>query len=252
MRQLLPTPATVDPGLAHSALPRKPRPGRPWVMLNVVTSVDGATAVGGVSGPLGSSADLEVFSSLRAVADVVMAGATTVRVERYRPPRTSPEVQEARRQRGQRPKPRIAVVTASLDLDPELELFGDPAERPILLTTTDAPPSKAKVFEERAEVIRCGTGRVDLRRTVEILGDFGGVVLCEGGSSLNGQLLVSGLVDEVNLTLSPAVVAGSSPRLARDQTEAHQHLEMSHLWEQDGMLFARYLMAEPASQDEQL
>lgn len=221
-------------------------------MLNVVTSVDGATAVGGVSGPLGSSADLEVFSSLRAVADVVMAGATTVRVERYRPPRTSPEVQEARRQRGQRPKPRIAVVTASLDLDPELELFGDPAERPILLTTTDAPPSKAKVFEERAEVIRCGTGRVDLRRTVEILGDFGGVVLCEGGSSLNGQLLVSGLVDEVNLTLSPAVVAGSSPRLARDQTEAHQHLEMSHLWEQDGMLFARYLMAEPASQDEQL
>ena len=114
------------------------------------------------------------------------------------------------------------------------------------------PPSKATMFEERAEVIRCGTGRVDVRRAVEILGAFGAVVLCEGGSSLNGQLLVSGLVDEVNLTLSPAVVAGSSPRLARDQTEAHQHLEMSHLWEQDGMLFARYLMAEPASQDEQL
>ena len=40
-------------------------------MLNVVTSVDGATAVGGVSGPLGSPADKAVFAAL-ALASVLV------------------------------------------------------------------------------------------------------------------------------------------------------------------------------------
>ena len=84
----------------------------------MVASVDGATAIDGVSGGLGGPADKQVFSAIRGVADVILAGAGTVRAERYGPPRTPPSIQAARRARGQAAKPRLAVVSRSLDLDP--------------------------------------------------------------------------------------------------------------------------------------
>lgn len=216
-------------------------------MLNVVTSVDGATAVGGVSGPLGSPADKAVFTALRAAADVVLAGAATVNAERYRPPRTSPADQERRQARGQRPKPRLAVVSGSLSLDPDLELFGDPAERPIVLTTDDAPTDRRRRLESTADVVATGHGRVDLAAALGELGRHGGVVLCEGGSALNGQLIALDLVDEVNLTVSPTLAAGRSPRLAADGIEVRHPLRLAHLWEADGMLLARYLVDRTAS-----
>jgi riboflavin biosynthesis pyrimidine reductase len=242
VRQLLPTPADVDPSAAHAALARSAVAGRPWVLLNVVTSVDGATAVGGVSGPLGSRADRAVFTALRAAADVVLAGAATVNAERYRTPRTAPADQERRRARGQRPKPRLAVVSGSLRLDPDLELFGDPDERPIVVTTDDAPVERRDQLAAVADVVTAGTGRVDLAAALAALGRHGDVVLCEGGSALNGQLIALDLVDEVNLTVSPALAAGTSPRLAADGHEVLHPLRLAHLWEADGMLLARYLV----------
>lgn len=215
-------------------------------MLNVVTSVDGATAVGGVSGPLGSPADRAVFTALRAAADVVMAGAATVNAERYRPPRTPPAEQERRRARGQRPKPRLAVVSGSLSVDLDLELFADPDERPIVITTVDAPVERRHAVDRVADVVAAGTGRVDLGVAVAQLGVHGSVVLCEGGSSLNGHLIAHDLVDEVNLTVSAVVAAGTSPRLAAGDREVLHPLDLAHLWEADAMLLARYLVRRPS------
>ena len=82
MRQLLPESAEVDPVAAHATAAR-PSPGhRPWVALNMVASVDGATAIDGVSGGLGGSGDTEVFRALRAIADVILVAAGTVRKRR--------------------------------------------------------------------------------------------------------------------------------------------------------------------------
>jgi riboflavin biosynthesis pyrimidine reductase len=215
-------------------------------MLNVVTSVDGATAVGGVSGPLGSPADKAVFAALRAAADVVLAGAATVNAERYRPPRTPPVEQERRRARGQRAKPRLAVVSGSLSLDPDLELFTDPAERPIVLTTHDAPTDRRRRLEPVADVVAAGTGRVDLAEALARLGEHGSVVLCEGGSALNGQLIALDLVDEVNLTVAPALAAGTSPRLAADHDEVLHPLDLAHLWEADGCCWPATSSGGPA------
>ena len=79
-----------------------------------------------------------MFSALRAVADIVLAGAGTVRTERYGPARMLPAHEDARRSRGQSPRPRIAVVTRSLALDLDLPLFRDASDeyRPIVITTT--------------------------------------------------------------------------------------------------------------------
>lgn len=251
MRQLLPHACDVDPRLVHANTPRPAPVGRPWVMLNMVASVDGATAVEGRSGALGSSADREVFSALRAVADVVLAGAATVNAERYRPPQTPGAVQEARRQRGQRPKPRIAVVSGRLSVDPTLELFDDPGERPIIITTIDAAPERRSRLEPLADVISAGKGRVDLAAALAALSPFGSLVLCEGGPTLNGQLLENDLVDEVNVSISPVLTSGSARRLALGPTPLERHLTMAHLWTAEDMLLARYLVERDPSRSEQ-
>ncbi|NLD76614.1 MAG: pyrimidine reductase family protein [Acidimicrobiales bacterium] len=211
-------------------------------MLNVIASVDGSTVVDGVSGPLGTPADKLVFSALRASADVILAGSATVTAENYRPPRTSAVQQELRTARGQRHKPRIAVVSGSLRFSLDAELFSEPAERPIVVTTTDADPRRLAAVRERADVVTAGNaGTVDLRRALAELRAEGSLVLCEGGSALNGYLVGDDLVDEVNLSVAAVLAGGNGPRLAAGGADVLHGLSLAHLWESDGMLMARYV-----------
>ncbi len=123
MRSLLPVPAErVNLVEAYSKSIQAPE-GRPFVRLNMVSTVDGAVAFAGRSGPLGGPGDKLVFSVLRAIADVILVGAGTVRAEHYGPPRLPPEVQALRERRGQTPLPRLAVVSQSAYLDWTLRLF---------------------------------------------------------------------------------------------------------------------------------
>ena len=145
MRQLLPEPAEVDPVAAHAAAVRPAPEGRPWVALNMVASVDGATALDGVSGGLGGPGDKAVFRALRGVADVILVAAGTVRAEGYGPPRTPPELQEARRARDQAPFPRIAIVSGSLGLDPTSRVFAEAPEPPLVFTGSEAPADRVAV-----------------------------------------------------------------------------------------------------------
>lgn len=245
MRQLLPSPAAdVDPAAAHAAADRTAPDGRPWVLLNMVTSVDGATAVDGRSGELGGEADLEVFSAIRAVADVIVAAAGTARIEGYGPPRTPPARRAERVARGQREYPRLALVTRTLDLDPGLSMFTEAVERPLVFTVESAPEDRAAALAEVAEVVRFPGSSVDPTDVVAHLHDLGArVVLVEGGPSLNGALLDADLVDEIDVTFAPATVGGTSPRLATGAHERVRDLRLAHLWEQDGVLLARYVRA---------
>lgn len=242
VRQLLPEPAEIDPVAAHAAAPR-PTPGdRPWVLLNMVASIDGATALDGVSGGLGGPADKAVFSAIRAVVDVIVVAAGTARAEQYGPPRTSPANQAARRGRGQAPFPRLALVTASLDLDPSCSMFTEAPEPPLVFTTDDAPADRRAALHEVAEVVSLGPGRVGPAALLADLAARGvRTVGLEGGPSLNGQFLEAGVVDEVNLSLAPLVVAGSSARMAHASGEAALHLRLAHVWEQDDLLLCRYV-----------
>ncbi|MFQ5524119.1 MAG: dihydrofolate reductase family protein [Acidimicrobiia bacterium] len=70
--------------------------GRPWMMLNMVESVDGATAVGGGASGLNDADDRDLFLALRSVADVVMVGAQTVRSENLGPVRMNDEMMRHR------------------------------------------------------------------------------------------------------------------------------------------------------------
>jgi riboflavin biosynthesis pyrimidine reductase len=244
VRRIWPEVADVpDVAAAVAAEARPAPPGRPWLAVNMVASVDGATAVGGASGPLGGDGDKAVFSALRAVADVVLAGAGTVRAEAYGPPRTPAARRAERRARGQAEVPRIAVVTRSLELDLGAPLFTEAELAPIVLTCAASDPRRRAATAEVAEVALAGDDAVEPARALAALGDLGAtVVLAEGGPHLNGELVAAGLVDEWCTTVAPLLAAGASDRAAVGREPAvPQQMRLDRLFEHDGELLARYL-----------
>lgn len=163
MKRILPAPV-AEIGAAEAVARRRPSPaGRPWVMLNMIASVDGAATLDGVSGGLGGDADRELFMELRGIADVIVAASGTVRAERYGPARPSERVRRERLARGQGETPPIAVITGSLGLDWDTPFFSEAAVRPIVLTRADAPRERLATASRYADVIATGTGAVDLR-----------------------------------------------------------------------------------------
>jgi len=246
MRALLPHPQDdVDAETLVLGERRDAPEGRPWVLLNMVTSVDGATAASGRSGGLGSPADRQVFHALRATADVVVAGAGTVRAEHYGPPRVTPELQQRRRERGQAPLPRLAVVSGRLELDLADPFFTEAEVRPLVITVDDAPVDRLATTREVADVILAGSSHVDLGLALTELHALGArTVLVEGGPTLNGQLIAAELVDEVCLTLSPALVGGASHRLAVGEGPGgFTALRLDRVLADGDHLFLRYLRA---------
>lgn len=209
-------------------------PGRPWVLCNMVASVDGASSgPDGKSRSLSGPGDRRLFHALRSAADVVLAGAGTIRAENYGAPR------------GDGPGPRLAVASASLALDPATRFFQEPKLRPIVLTTDEAVrDGRAEPLAGVAEVRAVGDQLVDWERALTLLRDEFAtkVLLLEGGSLLNGQLMAADLVDELRLTVSPILVGGSSRRIVSDAPDlGPQALMLDDVLEDDGSLFLRYV-----------
>ena len=136
----------------------RPPDGRPFVRVNMVSTLDGAIALGGRAGEISGPADRAVFFVLRSLADLVLVGAGTVRAENYGPVKLPEDVQLTRVGRGQSPLPRLAVVTHRVDLDFGSRLFVGSSERPIVIAPGGAD---ARVLAEArlvADVVESGTG----------------------------------------------------------------------------------------------
>lgn len=186
---------------------------RPWVSANMVMSADGAYTSQGVSGGLSSPGDKALFMALRAMADVVLVGASTVRAERYHRPSPLAEAQQIRAAAGQAPAPTLAIVSRSLDMGTDVPLLNEDGPTPIIVHPegTDLPEALADFDEILAGA---AGGGVDLAVLLAKLSERGvGGVLCEGGPHLLGQLASQDLIDEFNLTLAPQLVGGDNTGL---------------------------------------
>ena len=197
----------------------RPRPSaRPWLGVCMVASIDGSTVVESNSRALSSKTDQEVLLTLRSLADVLIVGAATVRIEGYGPPR----------KRGQR----VGVVSRRGDVDSTTALFTSGAG--FLILPDDAPPTSV-------DSIRAGTGEVDLAGALAQLdADF---VQAEGGALLNGALSAADVIDEVNLTISPQLAGGDGPRVTSGSMQLSRKMHLAHVLEDDGFLFTRYVRA---------
>lgn len=244
MRQLGRDDGEVGDVAALVAADARPAPhGRPWVLVNMVASLDGAIAVADRSGGLGGPADKAMFAALRGVADVVLAGAGTVRAEGYGPARPSDATRAARRARGQAGAPRIAVVTRSLRLDLAAPLFTEPVEPTIVITCAAADSARRAAVAEVAELLVAGDHEVDLAAALTQLSERGAeVITCEGGPRLNGDLVVADLIDEWDLTVSPVLVGGEAGRSSRGPDPAAPGaMRLDRVLEDHGFLLTRWL-----------
>ena len=222
LRRLHPDPGTVDdadlPALLDFAA-RAPE-DRPYLVVNMVASVDGRVTVDGVSEALGGDADTAVFFALRASVDAVLAWTGTLRAERYGRLVKQPARIAQRVALGLAPEPLALVLSRSGDVPRDIPLFADPEARPLVLTGADADPARALRTVRTEHGVRS--------------------VLCEGGPSLNAGLLEAGVVDELFLTLSPTVVGGTDPTTIVEGGGTRTGLELVWTLEAGGFLFLRY------------
>ncbi|MDX3483896.1 pyrimidine reductase family protein [Streptomyces sp. ID05-18] len=229
---------------AYPAGPSAEEPGTPWLRANMVSTLDGAAQHDGRSQPISCAADMRIFGTLRGLADVVIAGAETVRLEGYRPARARETFAARRAAAGQGPAPAVAVVTGSMDLDFSLPLFTEPLVPTLVVTGAGAPSDRiAAARKAGAEVVIAGEGgRVDPARVVRELAGRGLTrQLTEGGPRLLGQFVAAGVLDELCLTISPMLTAGDAQRIAGGPGLAvPERFFLASLLEEAGFLFTRY------------
>ena len=245
MRRLFPSPAELDDdGLADAYLLP---PGR-CLRVNFVVSLDGAITLDGRSGGLGSPGDRRVFQVLRALADVVLVGHGTAAAEGYHAVPADSAVGRLRSSLG-RPAPvPIAVVSRRASLDPAGGLVTEAVSPTILVTCASADADRrAALADAGVIVLVCGDDDVDLPLALDRLAELGHEqVLCEGGPSLLHAALAAGTVDELDLSIAPALV-GSGPRLLEGALPEPTRLDLRHLLEEDGVLFTRYAVGAPGA-----
>ena len=222
LRRVLPEPACDVTILECYDVERIPPPGRPWIELCMVASLDGSTVVEGRSRGLSNPLDTEVVLTLRDLADVIVVGAGTARAEGYGPPRKA----------GQR----VGVVSNTGRVDATSALFASGAG---FLIVPESAPATA------VQTLRAGATEVDLAQALSMLGTVvagAAVVHAEGGPRLNGALVTADLIDELNLTLSPQVAGGGGPRLAVGGADVSTAFELAHLLvDGDSFVFSRWV-----------
>ncbi len=236
--ELSPKPGRrVDPLLEVPREERTPHQTRPWVLTNMISSLDGATALEGFSGGLGGPSDRLMFRGLRCSADAIIVGAKTATTEQYRRPQANHQGEI----------PLLVIVSSRLRLPRDLPAFVPPHQQlsqpPLLATSASAPSSHHQRLDPLAEIVQFGSERVDLDLLLQNLRARGiNRVLLEGGPELNGQFIAEGLVDEWNLTISPVLVSGQSSRSAHgpDAAELPQ-LSLKRLWQSQDVLFGRWV-----------
>lgn len=217
----------------------------PRVRMNFVMSLDGAVTLEGRSGGLGDETDRTAMQVLRTLADVVLVGAGTVRVEGYGGVRVDEADAAWRRAHGLPSQPRVAVVSSRLDLGPRHAFFAEATERPIVVTHESAPADRRAALAEVADVLTFGSEAVDARVMLRGLAEAGmPQVLCEGGPHLFGALLEQDLVDELCLSLSPTLVGGDAGRMVRGAREAQRRMRLVHAIAAGDLLLLRYARVE--------
>lgn len=213
-------------------------PGRPYLGLNMVSSLDGKATIDWRTKGLSTELDRRLFHGLRTQADAVMVGAGTVRAERYGRMTKSDELRERRVAEGLAPEPLAVIVSARLDLHTDLPILNEPDQRVVIATGSDA---SLQGLGDQVEYARMGD---DLPRLMAYLEETHGIrsVLCEGGPTLNSHLFAAGLVDELFLTVNPKVAGGAAALtiVAGRELVEPAELELVSVAEGGGDLFTRW------------
>jgi 2,5-diamino-6-(ribosylamino)-4(3H)-pyrimidinone 5'-phosphate reductase len=185
--------------------PERRDPSRPYVIINMVSSLDGRAAVEGKSSRIGSETDRQTMRTLRSKSDAVMIGAATLRAEKLSLGLDDPS----------REPPLAVIVTKTGDVPLRRNLIVGEHQKVLVITTQHAPEYLDEgELHESARVLRVSSipsGAINLREALDVLKAEHAVelLLVEGGPTLNHSLISQNLVDELFLTLAPKLLGGT-------------------------------------------
>lgn len=246
LRELLPATGkrTVGEVVSSLNLVAKAGPHRPYTIVNFVASADGRTAFRGRSGQLGGAADRALFLGLRERVDAVLAGTSTMRIERYGRLVPAPERRRRRAAAGLAPEPLACLISRTGNIPFDIPLFDEPEARVIVFTPQELDVSACRA---QVEVVQLDPGRLTLTTMMRHLRREYDVraLLCEGGPLVFGSLLQESLVDELFLTLAPKLTGGGSEPAVTTGAELSELASLKLVWalEDESALFLRYALA---------
>ena len=198
-----------EPDYSSLDLPSPPA-ARPYVLLNMVMSADGKAVVDGDERGLGSGVDRQLMRQLRANADIVLSGASTLRATGTSPRLADAGLERLRTARGRSPVPLAAVLSRSGNLPFDRAFFTATDFDAVVFLSTLAPPARreaARATGRRVIDVPAGQEIPAMLATMRHLLDAA-VLLVEGGPDLNAGFFALDVVDEYFVTLGPVVVGG--------------------------------------------
>jgi riboflavin biosynthesis pyrimidine reductase len=193
----------------------------PYVVANMVVSVDGKSSVDDRVGALTAPVDQEVLYALRAQADAVLVGSGTVIAEGY-----------GELLPGDGPQPLLAIPTSQPQRLEGVPVLDDMRSDLALLTDAELPEAKRTLHRVSGPDLRAQLRALKAEHGVER-------IVCEGGPTLLGALQREGLLRQWFLALSPTIVAdGEAIPVIRDPVA--QDLELVACAHADDYVFLRY------------
>lgn len=208
-----------------------PPDDRPYVLINMVASVDGKVVIEETEQGIGSKVDQRLMRELRVNADMVMNGASTLRASGSSPRLGDAALEELRLERGLTRYPVGAVISRSGDLPLERIFFtARDFEAVVFLSEAAAPERRAAIAATGRRVVDLPSGdevRAALRYQRRELGIR--VLLVEGGPTFNAQLFHLDAVDELFQTIGPVIVGGRDSITSVEGDTAFNRETVRHL-----------------------
>ena len=217
------------------------------VRANFIASLDGGATAGGKSAAMGGPGDRFIFNLLRELADVIVVGAGTARVEGYSGAHSGVAQRQRRGARGQSEVPQLAIVTKSGRLDRDMGVFTRTEVPPLIVTCSTAADETQRRLAGLAEVVDCSGDDPDSVDDGAIVAMLQARdmrrVLTEGGPTLLGSFIESQMLTELCLTIAPYIVGGTAPRIATGPGQVLTRMRCAHvLTDEAGFLYTRYVM----------
>ncbi|HEX7587764.1 MAG TPA: dihydrofolate reductase family protein [Anaerolineae bacterium] len=218
----LPLPPECAALYGHLSFPL--HPGRPYVISNFVTTLDGVASFGArgkkgggeISG--NNQHDRIVMGLLRAVSDAVVVGAGTLRgspdhiwTADFIFPPLATAFQALRKKLGKSEPPLNVIVTSRGEIDPSLPVFQSGKVAVLIVTSPEGALQLAKTRFPSSVQIGTVKAKSSISATEvlhEVAQSFKGaldLLLVEGGPQLMGDFYAERVLDEQFLTLAPQV-----------------------------------------------
>lgn len=190
----------------------------PFVFSNFAMTTDGKIAFTHKDFvPFGSERDRKHMMELRATADAVICGATTVDVTETILGTGGDKYRKQRLKNGLAEFPLRVIASGSGSIDPNANIFKKHFSPTIVLTTEQISKARLRALRAVAEVEIFGKRKIDFHVAFRWLREKWKIkrLLCEGGGALHGALIHADLLDELHLTICPTIFGGrNAPTIA--------------------------------------